>query len=121
MAYDFEVEKKDDYVLITASGALDSMMDMIILDQSLNEVAVECDCRRLLIDERACVKTLNPHDLIVFSEFKMGEPRLWKRMAVIYSPEGLSKLGWIETILQNRSVAYRQFSSFDEAEQWLLS
>lgn len=121
MAYEFEEEKRDGYVLLTASGVVESINDLILLDQSLIEAANRWNCRRFLIDEREAVKTISPHDCIVFSEFKTNEPRLWLRMAVLYSPEGVSKLRWIETVLQNRSVAYKQFSSYDEAEQWLLS
>ena len=94
---------------------------MRLLDQSLQQEVLKFECRRLLVDERKTVKTITPHDLIVFSDSKVDNIRIWLRIAVVYSPEVLSRLGWIETVLQNRSVAYRQFSSMEEAEQWLLS
>lgn len=121
MAYEFAVQPKDGYILLAASGVLESSEDLILLNQSLREIAARFKCRRFLIDERAGVKKVTAHDLIVFSESRMDTPRPWMRMAILYSPEMISQFSWIETVLQNRSVPYKQFSSYAEAEQWLLS
>lgn len=121
MPYEFEVQPKDGYIRLTASGVLESDSDLMVLSQSLEKEALRFHCRRLLIDERKAVKKVTPHDFITFSDFKMNGPRSWLRMAIVYSPENVSRFRWIETVLQNRSVAYRQFSSTEEAEQWLVS
>jgi len=120
MPYTFEAHQKDGYILLVASGTIESTKDLVLLSRALREKADEFDCRRFLIDERAVVKNIDSHDLTVFAEMKVDEP-IKLRLAVIYSPEDLAEFRWMETIQQNRSIAYRQFSSFDEAEQWLLS
>ncbi|WP_419785908.1 hypothetical protein [Pseudodesulfovibrio sp.] len=96
------------------------MDDLRLLDAALREIAIQHDCLRLLIDERAARKDLNSHDLIVFSESKRIDERLWLRIAVVYKPKEVSRRHWIETVLQNRFVAYKQFSSMDQAPKWLL-
>ncbi|WP_394699740.1 hypothetical protein [uncultured Pseudodesulfovibrio sp.] len=87
----------------------------------MTEYAAQFNCRRFLFDERMVDKTIDAHDLAMCSDCKADEPQRWMRVAIVYTPENLSKLRWMETILRNRSLSYRQFSSFDEAEKWLLS
>lgn len=120
MHYDFEIQKKDGYFLITASGSIESLEDFVQVTESMRENARQLNCRRFIVDERAVTKRIDPHDLTVFAEAKIDSPTRM-RVAVVYTPENLSKLRWMETIFHNRSLAYRQFSSFDEAEQWLMS
>ena len=121
MPYTFEVHEKEDYLLMTASGTLESVEDLDSLSRLMWQKADQCQCRRFLIDETAVNKTIDPHDITVFAESKIDNPRNRLRVAVVYSPENFSKLRWMETFLQNRSLAYRQFSSIEEARQWLMS
>lgn len=100
MAYEFEVERKDGYILLTASGVLESMDGLSLLTQSSKEESTRFDCRRFLIDERAGVKEVAPHDFIIFSERKMNEPGMWMRIFVLYFPEDISRLRWIETVFR---------------------
>ncbi|OIQ52085.1 hypothetical protein BerOc1_00557 [Pseudodesulfovibrio hydrargyri] len=121
MPYTYEVLKKDGYIQLTSSGKIGSMEDLVELGRSMEDLANRLDCRRFLIDERSVVMAIEPLDLTAFAESRMDEPRTGMRVAVIYTPENLSRFHWIETFLQNRCIPYRQFSSFEEAEQWLMS
>jgi len=120
MAYTFKAQKIDDYILVTASGTIDSVDDLATLSKSLRETAGRFNCRRFLVDERAVVKNIDSHDLTVFADSRMDEPHRL-RLAVICSPEDVSRLHWMETIQQNRSLSYKHFSTFEEAREWLLS
>ena len=120
MPYEFEIRERDGYLLITASGSIESVNDFAQVSQSMRKMASQSKCRRFLIDERTVAKTIDPHELTLFAEAKIDTPTRM-RVAVVYTPENVSKLRWIETIFQNRSLAYRQFSSFDEAERWLMA
>ena len=120
MAYDFETTQKDGYILITASGHIESLEDFTRIIRLMQESTSRFYCRRFLVDERSVVKTVDPYDITLFADSVMSSPERM-RVAIVYTPENVSRLRWMETIFQNRSLAYRQFSSFDEAEQWLMS
>ena len=121
MPYTYELQRKEGYALLIASGEIESVEDLVVLGQSMERLADKLDCWRFLIDERSVVMRIDPLDLTVFAENRIDEPRTGLRVAVIYTPENLIRFHWVETILQNRSIPYRQFSSFKEAEQWLMS
>ena len=121
MPYTFEIQDKGDYLLLTASGTLDSIDELVSVGRSMRKKAAQCECRRFLIDERAVDKTIDPHDITVFAEARVENPAGWLRVAVVCSPENLPGLRWVETFFQNRSLPYRQFPSLQEAEEWLLS
>ena len=120
MPYEFKIQEKDNYLLITASGSIESVDDFAQVSQYMRKLSQKTNCRRFLIDERTVAKTVDPHELTVFAESKIDSPARI-RLAIVYTPENVSKLRWMETIFQNRSLAYRQFSSFDEAEKWLMA
>jgi len=120
MPYEFETQQKDGYILITASGSIESPEDFTRIARLMQENTSQFVCRRFLVDEREVVKTIDPYDITVFAESVCDLPERM-RVAVVYTPENVSRLRWMETIFQNRSLAYRQFSSIDEAELWLLS
>ena len=121
MSYTFEIQRKDGYLLLTASGTLGSIEELERAARTMMEKTAKHHCRRFLVDERNVVKTIDPHDITVFAESRASDPKSRLRVAVVYTPENVSKLHWMETFFQNRSQAYRQFSSIREAEQWLLS
>ena len=121
MAYTLEIQEKEGYFLMTASGTLESVDDLAGISRSMQEKADQCHCRRFLIDETTVNKTIDPHDISVFAESKVDNPYTRLRVAAVFSPEEVSRLRWIETFLQNRSLTYRQFSSIEEARQWLMS
>jgi len=121
MPYTFETHEKDGYLLLIASGSIESLDDMKAVSQAIKDTAAQFRCRRFLIDERAVNKTIDPHDITIFAEFRANEPDYRLRVALVCTPENVSRLRWIETFFQNRSLPYRQFSSFQEAEQWLMS
>jgi hypothetical protein len=107
MPYTYEVQRKEGYILLTSSGEIKSMEDLIELGQSMEDLANRMDCWRFLIDERSVVMAIDPLDLTVFAESRVDEPRSNMRVAVIYTPENLSRFHWIETFLQNRCIPYR--------------
>lgn len=121
MPYTFKIQKKDGYLLLTASGTIESIEDLESATRSMMKNTAEFNCRRFLVDERGVSKTIDPHDITVFAESRANDSENRFRVAVIYTPENMSKLRWMETFFQNRSLAYRQFSSFRKAEQWLMS
>lgn len=120
MAYEFETRQRDGYILITASGSIESLSDFTRIIRLMQESSGQFLCRRFLVDERAVVKTIDPYEITVFAESISDSPERM-RVAIVYSPENVARLRWMETIFQNRSLAYRQFPSIDEAEQWLMS
>ena len=121
MPYTYEVQRKDGYILLTSSGEIQSVEDLVVLGQDMERLAEQLDCWRFLIDERSVVMEIDPLDLTVFAESRIDEPRKIMRVAVIYTVENVARFHWIETFLQNRCIPYRQFSSFEEAEQWIVS
>ncbi|MGE4420924.1 MAG: hypothetical protein AB7D39_01350 [Pseudodesulfovibrio sp.] len=121
MPYTYEVQKKEGYLLLISSGEIKSAEDLVSLGRSMEDLAARSDCWRFLIDERSVAMEIDPLALTVFAEGRVDEPRSSMRVAVIYTPENLVRLHWIETFLQNRCIPYRQFSSFEEAKQWLMS
>ncbi|EGB14226.1 hypothetical protein DND132_1013 [Pseudodesulfovibrio mercurii] len=121
MPYTYEVQKTDGYIFLTSSGEIRSEEDLVSLGRSMKDLAARLDCRRFLIDERSVDMKIDPLTLTEFAEGRIDEPRSNMRVAVIYTPENLSRLHWIETFLQNRCIPYRQFSSFEQATQWLMS
>lgn len=121
MSYSFTIQEKDGYLLLTASGTLGSVEDLATATRTMHEEAARFRCRRFLVDERAVDKTIDQHDVIVFAESRVDDQENRLRVAVVYTPENVSRLRWMETFFQNRSLSYRQFSSLEKAEQWLMS
>lgn len=121
MSHAYEVQEKGDYLLLTASGVVETPEDLMAAGRMIMKEVIRQKCLRLIIDNRSAVIDIETQDLIAYTESMLKKARVGVKVAVVHSLENLSKLFWIETILQNRSISYRQFSAIDEAKQWLLS
>ena len=74
MAYDFETTQKDGYILITASGHIESLEDFTRIIRLMLESTSRFYFRRFLVDERSVVKTVDPYDITLFADSVMSSP-----------------------------------------------
>jgi len=122
MPYVFDVQEKPGYLLFTLSGVAETVDEMRRFSEVMVTRAQASNCKRVLLDERATIKTLDFHDCMVHAERWVSEkPRIGLRIAAVYSPVHARDFHWVETIFQNRSIVYKIFDAMEEAEQWLMS
>jgi hypothetical protein len=122
MPFEFETQPRDGYLLLTASGRIESVEDAVDYLKAILTSARKAGFSRVLVDERNASRKADQHDCITCANlWTSGRPPSGIRVAAVYSPAEAKEYHWIETILQNRAIICRIFDEIGEAKEWLMS
>jgi hypothetical protein len=121
MAIQHTIEKRDDYLLVKASGFDEDLMEVMQYGMSVLQAAVAENATHILADESELEYRLGITDTYEYASIVAEHaPRVW-RIAFVMNPANEVEADFFSTAVKNRGVVIRMFKTFDDAETWLLS
>jgi hypothetical protein len=115
--------EKKDYLLIETKADIETKEDLIRQSEMLYDEISKHEFKKILIDE---LETKLPNDLVPYFDLVKNyvydfppEIRELKIATVIDKDFKEVSASWA-TICRSRGLNYSSFTSFEEAEQWLL-
>lgn len=124
MEISIKSHKKKDYLLIEAKATLETKEDLLSQSQMIFEEITKNGFKKILIEE---TETKFPIDLFPYfdlvknyvEEFPHEIRQL--KIAIVIAKEYKEIADSWETLCVSRGLNYHAFTSFGEAEQWLLN
>lgn len=115
--------EKMDYLLIETKANVETKEDLIRQSKLLYDEIAKHEFKRILVDE---LETTLPNNLVPYFDLVKNyveefppEIRELKIATVINKEYKEVSASW-ETLCRSRGLNYSSFTSFEEAEQWLL-
>lgn len=119
--FEYVLEDKETYLLAKGRGdTADHAEWKSKAEKLLKETSVR-GFKRLLVDRLDVELKVDAYDIVTVADHltDLGLHQLGLRIAVV-TREDNALFCMLETIMTNRSFAYRVFRDYDSAEQWLL-
>ena len=120
MSYELDVRREPDYLHVRATG-IRSISNIVGMAKDCLEAYDSHGCQKLLIDVQRMTGALS-----AFDAFDLGSKDLRKlrrgrqlKAAVVDLEENRDRFAFLETVLHNRGINVRFFSSTADAGRWL--
>lgn len=123
MAYTTELSRREGYLHVESSGALDTPQDVEEYLDYLCHEAIAHQTKRLLLDERQLINRQDVYEAygICESDPVTNAALTGIRVACVCHPRDYELNKAYETLLLNRSLLFRVFLEEEAAVAWLLS
>ncbi len=116
--------EKKDHLLIVTIATLDTKEKLLVQSQRLYEEITKHGFKKIIIDER---ETILPNDLVPYFDLVKNyidefPPEIRElKIATVVAEEYREFAATWETLCMSRGLNFNGFTSYDEAERWLLS
>lgn len=122
MGHVYEFIPRKGYLLCKTTGETSSVEDIFTYARAVTDAARKADCTYIFLDERGMTSTLDPLDIyMACEELACGGLLRGFRFASLRTTLNKKSAQNFETMFQNRSINYRFFIDYEEAEKWLCS
>ena len=116
---DYKIDVNGDLLNVTTTGYDENVDDAVAYGESVINVCVENQCRRVLIDESQMTSVLD----------KVGQYQMVQRLvslvpydlaiAFVVNPANFEETSFGVLVAENRGINTRAFTSLEEASEWL--
>ena len=116
--------EKKGHLLIVTKAILETKEGLLTQSQMVYEEIIKYSFKKILVDER---ETILPNDLVPYFDLVKNymdnfPPEIRElKIATVVAEEYKEFADTWETLCMSRGLNFNGFTSYDEAEQWLLS
>ena len=117
-------QSKKDYLLIETKATIETPEDLLEQSQIVYGEISKHDFKKVLVDERETnlLNSLIPYFDLVKNYVEKFPPEIYDlKIATVVSEENKEVAASWEAICLSRNLNYHSFTSFQDAEKWLLS
>ncbi|QSE96334.1 hypothetical protein [Fulvivirga lutea] len=120
-AYSFE--QRDNYLLIKASGIKNSTHQLLEGSRNVLELAIKFECNNILCDYREVQFDLNLSEAFNLVRIYENQLKEFKelRIAGLVADRYFELADFWEKISRKRGFDNKAFTTFDDAEEWLVT
>ena len=119
MSIDYSFQVEDDILLVKTTGSDENLEEVQKYGLAIVKKSLENDITRVLVDETELEYKLSTIDTYALAEFlSIQLPRLGKA-ALVCEEKFLKDAQFFETVVSNRGLQIRAFTSFGKARDWL--
>ena len=120
MAATITSESKSEYLLITGNGELRSAEDLIEQAEAIYSEFTKHDHTKILIDQRETTFPTRFFSYLDLVDHYVTMPIMLIKIAVVIDPKNKEIGDFWETACNNRGYQYFAFTSYEEAERWII-
>jgi hypothetical protein len=116
--------EKKGHLLIVTKAIIENKEGLLAQSQMVYEEIIKHSFKKILVDER---ETILPNDLVPYFDLVKNymdnfPPEIRElKIATVVAEEYKEFSDTWETLCMSRGLNFNSFTSYDEAEQWLLS
>jgi hypothetical protein len=120
MSYELDIRLEPDHLHVQATG-IRSISNIVAMARDCLEACDKHGCKKLLIDVQRMTGALSAFDAFDLGTRDLGKLRRGRQLkaAVVDLEENRTRFAFLETVLHNRGMNVRFFSSAADAERWL--
>jgi len=122
MSYDLKIEKKDDFLWVTATGRERTLEIILAMERDILQACVENKVTLVLLDIRPLEglrEMMEAYDIPDKYFPKMKDPSVITRIVIVDRKESKRNNNFFENVAVNRGFNLRIFSDSDKAVEWL--
>ena len=122
MSYDLKIEKKDDFLWVTATGRERTLEIILAMARDILQACVENKVTLVLRDMRpleGLLEMMEAYDIPDKYFPKMKDPSVITRIVIVDRKESKRNNSFFENVAVNRGFNLRIFSDPDKAFKWL--
>jgi hypothetical protein len=122
MGFSYDSRIRDDYLLVTCTGAPESPEEFFEYIRSSILKARANDIQYVLFNESEATLKFQVYDAVLMSEMldKEGLQTFGIRGAVVCNPHDFTACKYFETSLRNRAFNVMMFDDIEKGKAWLL-
>ena len=120
MSIKYNIENKENYLLVEASGFDESLEEVMQYGAAIIQKAVKLNTTRVLCDERELEYRLNTIDTFKSAEFIAEQAPSIARLGLVCNPKNFEDADFWENVAVNRGLKIKFFTDLEEAKHWVM-